>query len=238
MTAVRVGVEWVNNFPATGCSQNNLSYCDDRAEGFKSAMQGRGHVGVFDWGDSNAWETDFRHPSFGGGGDSLSWSDNVHFCFFSDHGGNYNNVFNIAFASSHNSCSSWASAWRLGAGVLKWFVADTCDAVLSTDPGHILASWSPPMQGCHMVFGFVSTSADSWFTRGVGSDFGSDAGGGARLSNAWLDRASSWWTGDVPIAIAAGETQSDAINRRENETINWRDLPVAHTWWLAWKWRS
>jgi hypothetical protein len=122
--------------------------------------------------------------------------------------------------------------------MLKWFVVDTCDAVLNTDASHIVGTWGGPMQGAHLVFGFVGTSADSWWTRDVGSDFGDDAGGGSLLANAWLDDAYSWWTGDKPIAIAAGETQADAINRRENETIGWRDATVHSTSWLAWKWRS
>ena len=240
MPTIRVGVEWVNNFPPSGqsCSQDDLSWCDDRSHGFKTGMESRGHTGVFEWGDNNSWETDFRHPSFGGGGDSLNWSDNVHFCFFSDHGGNSSNTFSIAFATSHNNCQSRSSAWRLGTNRLKWFVADTCDAVLNTTVSHIVGTWLGPMQGCHIVFGFVGLSADSWWTAGVGHDFGRDAGNSARLSNAWLDRAYSWWTGDKPIAIAAGSSQSDAINRRENETINWRDIPVSNTFWLAWKWRG
>jgi hypothetical protein len=238
MTTIRVGVEWVNSFPGSGqpCHQNNLSYCDDRAHGFISAMGDHGHPGIFEWANSDAWETDFTHPDFGG--DSLSWSDNVHFCFFSDHGGNRNNVFDFAFARAHNSCSSDTTHWRLGAKMLKWFVADTCDAVLNTDPNHIVGTWAGPMQGAHMVFGFLGLSADSWWTDDVGEDFGDDAGGGSRLANAWLDNAYSWWTGDKPIAIAAGESQADAVNRRENETINWRDSTVKFTLWLAWKWRS
>jgi hypothetical protein len=238
MAIVRVGVEWVNRFPASGqpCHQDTLDYCDDRAHGFIAAMGGRGHTGVFEWGDSNAWETDFRHPNFDG--DSLNWSDNVHFCYFADHGGNDNNIFSIAFAVRHQNCLGSAAQWRLGTKSLKWFVADTCDAVLNTNDSHIVATWAGPMQGAHLVFGFIGLSADAWWTRNVGSDFGWDAGGRARLANAWLDRAYSWWTGDHPIAIAAGESQADAINRRENETIDWRDSPVRFTAWLAWKWRS
>jgi hypothetical protein len=215
---------------------DSLSYCDDRAHGFISAMGARGHTSVFEWGDNNAWETDFRHPTFGG--DALNWSDNVNFCFFSDHGGNSNNVFSVAFSSQHAHCGGSAAEWRLGTKLLKWFVADTCDAVLNTNASHIFGTWGGPMQGAHMVFGFIGTSADSWWTRGVGSGFGSDAGAGSRLANSWLDSAYSWWTGDKPIAIAAGASQAEAINRRENETINWLNSPVSATNWLAWKWRS
>jgi hypothetical protein len=238
MTVVRVGVEWVDHFPASGqsCHQDSLDYCDDRAHGFISAMGSRGHTQVFEWGDGNAWETDLTDPTFGG--DSRNWSDNVHFYFFSDHGGNGGNVFSIAFAGKHRNCSSFSNQWRLGAKQLKWFVADTCDAVLNTTAAHIWATWSPPMRGAHIVFGFLGLSADSWWTAGVGADFGESAGRAHRLSNAWLDAAYSWWTGDKPIAIAAGESQQDAINRRENETIDWRDWDMRSTSWLAWKWRS
>jgi len=238
MTTVRVGVEWVNHFPAAGqpCHQDTLDYCDDRAHGFAVAMGNRGHARVFEWGDTNAWETDFTHPTFGG--DALNWSDDVHFCFFSDHGGNGGNVYSVAFSSQMRRCGSAASQWRLGAKQLKWFVADTCDAVLNTTTGHIVAVWAPPMRGAHMVFGFIGLSADSWWTAGVGSDFGDRAGRGSRLANAWLDAAYSWWTGDHPIAIVAGDSQYDAENRRENENIDWRDWDVHATAWLAWKWRS
>ena len=37
---------------------------------------------------------------------------------------------------------------------------------------------------------------------------------------------------------SAGTTQAEAINRRENETIDWRDIDIAATNWLAWKWYS
>ena len=87
---VRVGVEWINDFHPEACQQNNLSYCDDQVVGFYNHMGSHGHVKVFNWGDDNAWETDFRHPDFGG--DSLNWSDDVHFCMVNDHGGNSANI--------------------------------------------------------------------------------------------------------------------------------------------------
>jgi hypothetical protein len=61
---------------------------------------------------------------------------------------------------------------------------------------------------------------------------------GGTIATSWVDQAYSFWTGDHSIAIAAGSTQDEAVNRRENETLNWRDYPVTSTSWLAWKWRS
>ena len=96
---VRVGVEWVNDFHNDSCEQNDLSYCDDQVVGFYNHMGSHGHVKVFNWGNDNAWETDFRHPTFGG--DSLNWSDDVHFCMVNDHGGNNANVVSFSFSKAH-----------------------------------------------------------------------------------------------------------------------------------------
>ena len=43
---------------------------------------------------------------------------------------------------------------------------------------------------------------------------------------------------DGPIAIAFGANRTMAILRRDFETINWRDIDVSSTGWLAWKWRD
>lgn len=233
---VRVGAEWINTWHPTYCTQNNLSYRDDHAVGFYNHMGAHGHVRVFCWGNDDAWETDWRHPTHGG--DSLNWTDNVHFMFYSDHGGNWGNIMHIAFSSQHQYCLGSSSQWHLGARMLKWLVLDCCQCVLNTSADHIWAVWHGPMQGVHMIFGFVGNGHDSWWTEELGSDFACDAGRGYRLANNWLDEAYSFWLNDNPIAIAAGATQAEAINRRENETIDWRDYGIAATNWLAWKWRD
>jgi hypothetical protein len=94
------------------------------------------------------------------------------------------------------------------------------------------------MQGVHIVCGYVGTAADSWWTAGLGADFADDICGGDAIAGSWVSRAYSFWTGDKSIAIAAGVTRDDAINRRENERLDWRDLNVASTSWLVWKYRT
>jgi hypothetical protein len=232
---VRVGVEWINYFHAP-CNQNNLDYRDDRAEGFYNSMGNHGHTKVFDWGNDNAWETDFRDPS--SGGDSHNWADNVHFCFFSSHGGLSGAIKTICFAVRHTDCNGASNQWRLGSNRLKWLVLDCCHGVDNTSVGHIVSVWGAPMRGVHLVFGFIGLGHDGWWTDDLGEDFGDDAGTGSRLANAWLDRAYSYWYDDYPIAIAAGVNKADADNRRENETINWRDSGVASTGYLSWKFRD
>src|SRR3954453_2941285 len=112
---VRVGVEWLNTFPQfpqdPDCAQANIHYQNDVAEGFYNVMGMRGHPQIFNWGDGNAWSSDFEHPDFGG--DSLNWSDDVHFCYYADHGGMFED-FSIGFATDHPNCISSSADWRLG----------------------------------------------------------------------------------------------------------------------------
>jgi hypothetical protein len=230
MTIVRTGVEWINTFDPGPCANPDLSNRANDAEGFQNAMAAYGHTSVFDWGNDNAWETDFRSPA--SGGDSVDWSDNVHFCYFADHGGNNGTVFQIGFSAQHTNCRGSSDTWQLGAKSLKWIVFDACDLVLQADATNV-SEWFGPMQGVHMVFGFSGLGYDDG---GRGAAFGNDAGSGAVLSNAWLADGVGSDTRQTAIAIAAGVTQADAINRRDNETINWRDSDVTSTNWLAWKW--
>jgi hypothetical protein len=232
---VRFGAEWINRFHNDACKQDNLSYRDDHAKDFCREMRDQGHTQLFCWGNDDAWERDFRHPD--SGGDSLNWLDNVHFMFYSDHGGNWSNRMHIAFAVARDKCLGTSSEWKLGVKRLKWFVLDCCQCVLNTNTSHISAVWFPPARGVHMIFGFIGNGTDGWWTRNVGEDFGEDAARGRKLGNAWLDAAYSFWANDDAIVIAFGATRDEAINRRDNETVNWRDYNISSVNWRAAKWR-
>jgi hypothetical protein len=229
---VDVGAEWINSY--RGCFAGSLDYCDDRAQGFYHMMTYHWHPGVFIRGDSDADWSHFVHPSLGG--NSLNWVDHVHFCFYSGHGSN-DAALADAFSITFGNCTGvLASTFQLGSGKLKWIVFDCCDAVLNTESHHVVGAWADPMRGVHLVFGFIGPSHDSAGTDGP--DFGDWAGTGGKLANSWLDAAYSWWLDDYPIAIAAGVDRNDVNNRIENETTDWRDLAIAQTAWLAWKWRD
>jgi hypothetical protein len=230
---LRVGAEWVNTFHADACQQTDLNYCDERAKGFCNKMKDKGHTRAFLWGNDNAWERDFRHPD--NGGDSHNWVDNVHFCYYANHGGNWADTMHIAFSKAMDHCLGASSDWKLGTKMLKWLVLDCCQAVLNTTSNHIVSVWGKPARGIHMVFGFVGNKSGGWWSQFVGNSFASKAAKCNTLSYAWLDVADSVGT---PIAIAFGVNRSMAILRRECETINWRDIDVSSTGWLAWKWRD
>ena len=58
---IRVGVEWISRFDKKeGCGYPHLDYSDDNANAFYNHMKKKGHTGVFNVGNDNAWETYFR----------------------------------------------------------------------------------------------------------------------------------------------------------------------------------
>jgi hypothetical protein len=249
---VRVGVEWINIYPQQDpeCpAVPSLRFMADCAEGFLLAMRSCGHDDIFDWGNDNAWSSDFDHPDFGG--DSVRWSDNVHFCYVAGHGGSTYTTdpfaaFNIGFSSRHIApgylnCRSISTHWKLGANRLKWFALDTCDVVRDTVAAHIVKLWAGPMQGLHLLLGFIGMNHNWPSTRNRRISFGLDICRGVPIANAWLDTGCVWEDPDHPvrpIAIAAGFTRDEAIARREGETLSWLWFDVRATNWLAWKWRG
>jgi Family of unknown function (DUF6345) len=237
------GVEWIDHFHDP-CSQVNLSYRGKHALDFQNNMAAVGHKAVYAWGDDNAWETDFRDYAFGG--DSyhpigpFTGSEDVEFCYFASHGGNWSNIMHIAFAVTHAYCLGSSDTWKLGYwGNLKWLVLDCCQAVLGTDSASVCNVWGGPMQGIHQVFGFVNDGHDAWWNRNLGGDFANDiCGWGAVLADCWINQAYSLWLNDCAIAIAAGTTQEQAIARRDWEWLFSQPSAPVPAEWLAWKWRG
>jgi Family of unknown function (DUF6345) len=232
-----VGIEWINKFPAP-CTQNELSYCDDTSVGFLTGMTSRGHAATFNWGDKNAWEQDFRDVSLGG--DDVHWADNVDFVHFSSHGGtDARNVFHGYFGSKVDACNWRSDQARYGDDWnLEYLCIDACNSLELT--GDVIAVWSGTFQRLHQIFAFTDLVSDSWWTGGRGYGFGRRAGDNEVLSDAWLDECYSFWLDDNPVAMAAGRSQADAINRLDNERVfsGFDDIPRNQVAWFQWKWRS
>ena len=232
----QVGIEWINNFPPP-CDQNELSYCDETSVGFLNGMVSRGHTERFNWGNGNAFERDFRDPSFGG--DDSNWVDNVDFVHFSSHGStNSSNVFQGFFGGQVDACTWRSNQARYGNVNLEWLVIDACNSLeLSRD---IIAVWHGTYQRLHAIFAFTDLVSDSWWTGGRGYGFGRRAGNNERLGTAWLDESYSFWADDNPVVMAAGRNPTDAVNRRDNERIHsfFDDIPHHQIDWYAWKWRN
>lgn len=232
-----VGVEWINNFPDP-CSQNTLSYCDETSVGFLNGMTSRGHRGVFNWGNGNAWAQDFLDVSLGG--DDVHWVDNVDIAHFSSHGSTgSDNVFKGYFGSKVPECTWRSSQARYGDNWnLEYLCIDACNSLELTRD--VIATWHGTFRRLHQIFAFTDLVSDAWWTSDRGYDFGRRAGNNEVLSTAWLDECYSWWLDDYPVAMAAGRSQADAINRLNNERIysGFGDIPHGEVAWYQWRWRS
>ena len=140
---------------------------------------------------------------------TLRWSDDVHFCYVAGHGGaTYSNdpfkAFNIGFSSRHINpgvlkCRAISSNWRLGSKLLKWFVLDSCDIVSDTVAAHVVKLWGGPMQGAHLLLGFIGVGRIWPTTRNRRISFGLDICRGVPIANAWLDTAYSLESPDHPV---------------------------------------
>jgi hypothetical protein len=239
---VNVGIEWVNKFP-TPCDKSELDYCDETAVGFLQAMENQGHVGVFNYGNSAAWETDFRDTAAFGGNDKYV-VDKVDFVYFSSHGKTTSDeVFFGHFGNKRDKCAWRSDKARLGNLQLEWLALDTCSSLELTRD--IIEVWHNAFYGLHMILGFTGLASDSWLTATRGYKFGERTGwpyflGFGRIGTAWLDACYTTWAADTPVAMAAGRSESDAKYRRDRDTLDsgLSDIPHNEIKYYAWKYRS
>ena len=147
-----VGVEWVNQYNGTN---PNLSACDDDAVGFYNTIGSKGWTKSFNWGDNNAWEQDFKSPEKPGGGDDVSYIDNVDFAYFSGHGsptGIYDGT-TIDDTKLANTDAVW------GDKDLEWITLSACQTL--QDPG-MFDRWGwPVFKGLHMILGMHTVMSDT-----------------------------------------------------------------------------
>ena len=61
-----VAVEWITDWPGTADDRANWYYS---ANNLYNQLLSAGWIGRFNWGNTNAWERDFKASSYGGNGD-------------------------------------------------------------------------------------------------------------------------------------------------------------------------
>ncbi len=148
-----VGVEWCNNYTATGLS--NISGTDDSAKGFKNAIAAiSGWSSRFDWGNGAAWEQDFKTAGAPGGGTDAFWADNVHFAFFAGHGSSGR----FWFGSTVDDSEMRAQDANWGDGILNWIVLHACQTMRANFEWDV---WCDAFVGLHQMFGFHTNTQGS-----------------------------------------------------------------------------
>ena len=145
-----VGVEWVNQYHGYAPT---LSACDDDAVGFYSTMKSKGWTGVYNYGDDNAWETDFK--SSAKGGNDASWSDNVDLVYFSGHG----NSGGFYVGSTHGDHKiAWQNC-EWGDKDLDWIAISSCQVL--NIASHPWTTWGWTFKGLHTMLGMDTSEYDT-----------------------------------------------------------------------------
>lgn len=151
-----VGVEWITDWPGTADDRPNWYYS---ANNLYNELLNRGWIGRFNWGNTNAWERDFKPAGgpYGGNGDI----DTVDLALIGTHGTSaydprWNRNLSAVYFSSNND--NWylspGEAYRYyGSNDLEWLAFDSC-SVLRDDS---MWYWHETFNGLHLMLGFANT---------------------------------------------------------------------------------
>jgi hypothetical protein len=186
-----VGVEWVNNYHGWAPT---LAACDDDAVGFYNALGSKGWTKVYNWGDDNAWEEDFKSPEKPGGGNDANYADNVDFVYFSGHGNS--SGFYQGIAHDDTCVAKTDAVW--GDKDLEWIALSACQ-VLNNGDGGVFGRWGwPVFKGLHLILGMHTSMSDTpdqgtYFVRYMTGDLNYPSYG-AKLTIVQAWRQAAWWS--------------------------------------------
>ena len=151
-----MGVEWITDWPGTVNDRANWYYsCNN----LYSELLNAGWVGRFNWGETNAWEKDFKRADLGGINNSVI--DSVDLAMLCTHGtSGYDTRWNktlsaASFTSNqHDQVLSPGEAYRaFGDTDVEWLAFDSC-SVLRDDS---MWYWHETFNGLHLMLGFANT---------------------------------------------------------------------------------
>jgi hypothetical protein len=227
-----VGVEWCNIY--TGVAPN-ISGTDASAQGFNNYIDSLpGWSSRFDWGNSNAWEQDFKFASAPEGGTDSYWADNVHFAFFAGHGSP--GSFWFGSAVDDHELRTTDAEW--GNGVLNWIVLHACQTMRANFGWTV---WCDAFAGLHQMFGFHTNTEGS--TPPLGSRFAfwmtfrilpwMDA---FDMQAAWEVACAECFDSSMEYAvICAGQTGTDTYNDHLPGYGHVSPDPTSPSYWVYYK---
>ena len=148
---IDAGISWIGS--CGGLPGSAVS-----AGGFVANMIGLGGVPIqFNWGDNNAWESDFKDPAKGG--NDSSYADDVDLAFYTGHASYAGWWF---CNPNHDDQNLTYNDALLGNRDLEWLGIAACGPLQATGGG--LAwwqRWGPTFRGLHMLMGYTTTSFDN-----------------------------------------------------------------------------
>ena len=241
------------------CGGSDLPETLEEARLLRSVYQGAGHIPVTWWENGDVWGSDFRDGP--GDVEPSGGSELPDLYFFTGHGSCQNPPTSTSpdflvvcgnFGTPDTVNIGTQSRWGNGPGPLKFLIVD---ASCPMDLVSLAANWFPVFVGLHVAVGHSGTvNADTLDSSVRGYDFAQRTIGFAMtgdpfdFANWFIPKQSVGWAwmdaglidiedGCSPVAIAAGATEAEAVDRRDNEKIDdGRPAPTAN--WLAWRWRT
>lgn len=174
------GTSWIGQSGGLAGSQAN-------AQGFIDEWSADGWRINFNWGDANAWESDWRR-------NDDTWVDAADFVFYTGHA-NMNGWTlanpddgSLDFSEVGAAPASPGDLW--GQNDLEWAVIAACgplqDQILSPGGGDVLARWDGAFDGMHILMGYGAVTFDN---TDEGRKLAQYAKGGATLIDAWFRAA-------------------------------------------------
>ena len=150
------GIEWITDWPGTADDRANWYHS---ANGLRNELNGAGWIQRFFWGNSLAWEEDFKGSA--NGGTEHVWIDTVDLAMMATHGsGAYDSFWNrdlssVYYSTDHDNwhLSPGESYRALGDDDLEWLAWDSCSVL----DDRSAAYWYTTFDGLHLMLGFANT---------------------------------------------------------------------------------
>ena len=232
-----IGIEWVGVTASPALPNSGIN-----SGGFMNWMcTYGGYTGVFNFGELEAWEEDFKYTSIGG--NDIAWIDAVDFAYYQDHGG----PDGVAFSSMHDDQALYDTECRWGDGDLEWIVFDACSVLAwqNSVGTNVFDRWGPAFQGLHMICSF-STGSSNVQTRGYTFAYFLTGAWGLPICpiySAWFQACAATQGPDCWSAVLYVTQSNDPWNPQLDDPINDHahgfgyvcNDPVAAKWlvWIA-----
>lgn len=256
--AYGIGVEWINDYD----NLNKLHHEHEDAGGFYNELRNHdGATGVFNWGDSNAWEDDFKANARGGHADQ--WVERADIVYFTGHGSATGFYFRSDVPDDSHARGDFTSTsagndgdLRLGRGDLDWLGLEVCntlqmDASLHGANRDVFDRWADAFEGLHTILSFTTTSLDlpdpgkvfasaldgRWLSVVYGIPEWLVNGGPMRVIDAWFFMAEHCQPSDVEAAVlyANSEGTNTGADFLHGHGFVSPD-PVRGRGWFSWTW--
>jgi hypothetical protein len=149
------GTSWIGLSGGLAGSQAN-------AQGFVDGLAADGWLVNFNWGDANAWESDWRR-------NDDTWVDAADFVFYTGHANLDGWVLSApddaALTSAEVGASPATPGDLWGQQDLEWVIVAACgplqDEILAKGGGDVLGRWDGAFDGLHSLMGYGAITIDN-----------------------------------------------------------------------------